>query len=747
MPLSMVAAMVHLVMLQLLSVTAIGIHRYASVDKETSVGASGGQAVDRGTSVGASEGHAEGQSRLGSTITFSESDSANFGGALGVANKAGVTRYQDGKNQKVKRSDGKFFWADSANRDENNYAGAKDFSESVSWGWHHPAGVYNTIPVGSPLFDGEMNIFLASDDAIRKFDINGVLKWAYAPRGQLAAAPSLCNASARRLGAPVLDEEDLVRPDWDHGGAQDKSSRSSDDFRVGDLVKVKAGASYWENGRELFRAGDQGKITGGGQDEHGKAGEVVVQWARTGRKSAVQLHSMQERFAHVEHKRADIASSSMLIGSTTSGYVFAIDLATGDELWATWASNDIAGVKGSVACKGGIVVVATDRCTDQYCYRYRNQTNPLTPGNHWLRGLSAVDGSSVWEYKTFQPMWNMVPQWGPGNSVMFQDWEGRVYSLDYRTGAEIFRVGGDIGTHTHAHATYDPGHNVVVALGVKHYCSSPADCGTHNAGRCNPYPAPGILPSCWTWSGTPGFIRGYNATSGRRIWELDTPEPPASAAIGMVGHAGHTRLVVTMGHNCYLGSPSKIWGMDPNTGDVRWFQEGPTLWTGFCAGDKEGADIRRAMGGREKCHPNSWSMPTMDSAGDIYVGNQVGALYRYGQSQTHVNQVQLLSTLTIGVATQDNAISIGDGVMAVTTCTSLIVFKTYSTDFSNATWSVSHSEYSNISDKVHGEDISHQISEELHDDISLTPKVDSDDIWSNDQPVYDPNIDGTSDYR
>jgi len=711
MPWAMVAASIHLVIVQLLPAVAIDIQRYA-----------------RGASGGASGGHAEGQAKAGSTIRFFETDSANFGGALGVMNKAGVTRYQDRKFQKVKKSDGKFFWADSANRDDNSYAGVKDFTESVSWGWHHPAGVYNTIPVGSPLFDDEMNVYIASDDAIRKFDINGVIKWAYAPRGQLAAAPSLCNASARRLVAPVLDEEEMVRPDWDHSSASDKSFRSSEGFQVGDLVKVKAGASYWADGRELFRAGDQGKITGGGQDESGKDGRVVIEWTRTGKKSVVQLHSMQERFTRVEQNKADLASSSMLIGSTTSGYVFAIDLASGDELWATWASNEISGVKGSVACKGGIVVAATDRCTDRYCYRYRNKTNPLTPGNQMVRGLSAVDGSAVWSYKAFQPMWNMVPQWGPGNSVLFQDWEGRVYSLDYLTGAEIFKVGGDIGTHTNAHALYDPGHNVVVALGVKHY----------QDGRCNPYPAPGILPSCWTWSGTPGFIRGYNATSGRRLWDVETPEPPASAAVGKTSAPQwHTRLVVTMGHNCYLGSPSKLWGMDPNNGHTRWIKEGPTLWTNFCAGDKEGADIRRAMGGREKCSPNSWSMPLIDSAGEIYVGNQVGALYKYGLSVG--NQVQLMSTLQLGVAVQDAAIAVGDGAMAVSTCTSLIVFKTYSTQWSNATWSVSHSDYSPIQDQVHGEDISHDISEQSRDDITITPKIDSDDIWSDNEPKYDPN--------
>jgi hypothetical protein len=241
-----------------------------------------------------------------------------------------------------------------------------------------------------------------------------------------------------------------------------------------------------------------------------------------------------------------------------------------------------------------------------------------------------------------------------------------------------------------------------------------------------------------------GFIRAYNASSGLRKWETETGEPPASASISALNSpAFHTRLIVTMGHNCYLGSPSKIWGLDPGSGHIRWIKEGPTLWTGFCAGDKEGADIRRAMGGREKCNPNSWSMPVADSTGDFYVGNQVGELMRYGlQVHSSSTRPDLLSTLTTGVAFQDAAIAFGSGIMAVSTCTSLIVFQSMA-GFENETWSISHDEYSPISGMVHGDDISHDISEESHGDVSVTPKVDSDDIWSNDEPFFDPNaVDG-----
>jgi hypothetical protein len=234
---------------------------------------------------------------------------------------------------------------------------------------------------------------------------------------------------------------------------------------------------------------------------------------------------------------------------------------------------------------------------------------------------------------------------------------------------------------------------------------------------CNPYPAPGILPYCWTWPGTKGFIRGYNATSGNKKWETETPEPPAAAATGMVntwtpGVMG-TRLVITLGFNCHHNSPTQIWSLDPNNGHVRWVRDGPTLWSASCAGDREGADIRRAMGGRAACTPNSWSTPVMDAAGYVYVGNQVGVLQKWGAPSGRNRDTQLLSTLTTGVAFQDSAIAFADGIMAVATCTSLIVFTTNagSPTFPNGTWSVSHGDYSPTPGMVHGEAL-HDISEQ-----------------------------------
>jgi len=173
-----------------------------------------------------------------------------------------------------------------------------------------------------------------------------------------------------------------------------------------------------------------------------------------------------------------------------------------------------------------------------------------------------------------------------------------------------------------------------------------------------------------------------------------TPHPPSSAGVGKYnGASGHTRVVVTLGHNCAFNTPSAFWVMEPDTGGTRIALDGPTLWSRMCAGDLEGGDVRRATGGRATCNPGSWSAPVMDADGDIYMGNQVGVYQRWGSpSRIGSRDNQLLSSLVTGVAFQDMATALADGIMAVATCTSLIVFQTNSTGFAdqfpNETWTL-----------------------------------------------------------
>jgi outer membrane protein assembly factor BamB len=327
-----------------------------------------------------------------------------------------------------------------------------------------------------------------------------------------------------------------------------------------------------------------------------------------------------------------------------------------------------------VGAKDGVVVVATNRCVDRYCYKYRYLVNRLLPGNTLVRGLSLEDGSALWEYKTYSPVWNMVPQWGKDGTVMFNDGEGSAYCLDLQTGKEIWKAEGNIGTYTQAAGVYAAELDMFISLGTAYY----------EGDDCNPYTKRGIKHTCSakqyneSTGRTMGNIWAYNATSGRQIWKIDTREVPASASVPLVTTNiwGHLRIMVTLGYNCRFNSPSVIKAISPEHGRATWTREGPTLWTSMCAGDKEGGDVRRAMGGRAACVPNSWTIPAVDKKGDIYVGTQVGMLQRWGSPTGRTRDVQLLSTLATSAAFTDNGIAFGDGFMAVSTCNSLIVIQT-----------------------------------------------------------------------
>jgi len=319
-------------------------------------------------------------------------------------------------------------------------------------------------------------------------------------------------------------------------------------------------------------------------------------------------------------------------------------------------------------------VAATDRCTTRYCYRYRNETNVLAPSNSKVRGLSAVDGDPVWEFQPDSPVWNFVPLFGTDDSVMFQDFEGGLYSLDLATGALKWKQDGKMGMYTQAAAAYDSDLNLAYSI-----------TETKLASRwCNPYTPPGILIWCNTVQDTPGRVMAVNASTGNPVWELEIPKPPAGASLGKLNSGGgQTQLVLGMGLNTLytgkngdLSKPTELWAIQAATGEVLWKRDGPTLWRPTAAGDKEGEDIRRAMGSREKCAPNSWSNPLIDSMGDIYIGSQIGALQRWGSPDNRAETVAVLSELDTHHAFQDMAMSMAPGMMVVATCSGFIVIQT-----------------------------------------------------------------------
>ncbi|CAK0832333.1 unnamed protein product [Prorocentrum cordatum] len=601
---------------------------------------------------------------------------------VGQVNREGVTRYQENRIHAGKSKDNWWPGATSG-RNQEAWRGAADLTANISWGWHHPNGLYETIPIGGPMIDDEMNVYLATDDAIRKFSATGDLLWSYAPRGQVAAAPTLLPAHSSGLRAPrprqeadgsdeeeeeedALEAEEDVRPQWAANGSGAARVELLPEVKVGDRIRVRTGMGYHADGVEYFKAGDTGRVSNIKRD-NGES-KVYIRWPRTGYLSVTRQTMLVKRFMLL--KQRGTLLPDMMVASTTNGYVFALAPATGEELWATKVSDKIAGVKGSVKGDSGVIVAATDLCINRYCYKYRNITNSLSPSNTIIRGLDAADGSQVWAFTPETPVWNFVPYFD-GGQCFFTDFEGGAYSLNVLSGALAWHNKGTRGTYTQAAGHLASPVNQFYALGLQEY-----DIGDY----CNPHGSPGILPQCSAGPGSGGYIKTIDTRSGNTLWTLTTPEPPAGAASGhMRFQQMHYRIVLTMGFNCRYSSKSNLWIIDPG-GSVRLDWQGPTLWTSDCAGEVEAADVRRIGGGRTSCQAASWTLPVMDSAGDLFIGNQVGLLQKFS-SPTDDRNVEVSSALSTGMAFPEQAIALSNGMMAVTTCTSLIVFQTYTSHF------------------------------------------------------------------
>lgn len=83
------------------------------------------------------------------------------------------------------------------------YVGPTDLSSSLLWEWHHPDGRYHTVTLGV-LIDDRKNIYLASDDSIRKFSADGQELWRYVPpdRGTISQVPSLMDGAVYGTSRP-----------------------------------------------------------------------------------------------------------------------------------------------------------------------------------------------------------------------------------------------------------------------------------------------------------------------------------------------------------------------------------------------------------------------------------------------------------------------------------------------------------------------------------------------------------------
>jgi len=79
----------------------------------------------------------------------------------------------------------KYFWPTSVGKvgslTSSQYSGPQNLSASLAWNWTDPRGRYYGLPAGAAI-DAEKNIYLQTNDAVRKLTSGGELVWEWFPK-------------------------------------------------------------------------------------------------------------------------------------------------------------------------------------------------------------------------------------------------------------------------------------------------------------------------------------------------------------------------------------------------------------------------------------------------------------------------------------------------------------------------------------------------------------------------------------
>jgi len=353
-----------------------------------------------------------------------------------------------------------------------------------------------------------------------------------------------------------------------------------------------------------------------------------------------------------------------LYGNDCSGWVFALDMATGREIWAEKKAYSVPGDTGYVEAHDGVVVTGVDAGS------FGGATRVL--------GLDAKDGRTLWEYKSTGVFWNIMPVFPGDGSFIVMDFHGGLYKHALHSATLLWEAPSPLVSH---YSFSDGG----VMLGPD-----------GDAYTCSNYNATGQ-------PGSKGVLRAYRLQDGFLRWERVLPVPcnswpvvtpdnsavivptgafvasPAASDPVILGKFAKTPEEMHAWSLSLGSGERKAYGLPEITAAVAAFsaQTGLPLWSTSlppygryaAAGDEEGVLVRRALGHRDQCLPAQFNAPTLSADGTIYVGRADGKLYAVGQG------TGTFSTFAAGAGFLHPGTAWAPGMMAVSSCDGLFVWR------------------------------------------------------------------------
>lgn len=227
---------------------------------------------------------------------------------------------------------------------------------------------------------------------------------------------------------------------------------------------------------------------------------------------------------------APILADGVLYVSNQNGELYALDSATGNELWSQNIGVD---VPSPVTIVGDVIYVGSDR--------------------YWLYALDSQTGETVWEFRTQAAVYS-APLVLDGR-VYFGSADGRVYAVDLATQEAVWQVEvGDWLIWSLAEAN-----GLLYAASDTGLYALDRETGEERwvAGSGSAWNAPAVSNGV-VYAGSDGFFYALEATTGQTIWQFEDDDEawsPPAVADGLV----------------YVGNRNQVlFALDAASGEERW---------------------------------------------------------------------------------------------------------------------------------------------------------------------------------
>ena len=175
----------------------------------------------------------------------------------------------------------------------------------------------------------------------------------------------------------------------------------------------------------------------------------------------------------------------LLYSARQDGYIFALDMKTGQEVWKKRMATDIGGDTAFLTAYAGRIFVDVE--TQQ----------PLIDKISTVMALNASTGNLLWRYRPDTGVWNFLPHFPGDDTLLYMGWSGDAHRLNITNGDELWRSGPAGSSNTVGWTDGGP------ALGPNGVFYTVSSTAKHNEAAAS----------------KGGGLHAYSIADGKLLWE------------------------------------------------------------------------------------------------------------------------------------------------------------------------------------------------------------------------------------